>query len=153
MQQSKKSKASESQEANNINVENPQKINIKEIIEETKLQSEKTVGICTVCEKTLIEDTHYEIDHLHFCKEHFEFYTKHEWVPITNQKTTADTPEAGVYIYNFKKELWEKEKEPCYIQCEYKIDVTDNHIETYVQLHVRKEKEVELRAKLDLSKA
>jgi len=130
-----------------------QPVNIKEILEEQRLQTEKTVGICSICEKTLIESTHYEIDKLHFCKDHFEYYNKHEWVPITNQRTTADTPEAGVYIYNFKKDLWEKEKEPCYIQCEYKIDVTNNQIETYVQLHVVKDKVKELKAKLDLSKA
>ncbi|EQC50648.1 hypothetical protein [Bacteriovorax sp. DB6_IX] len=98
-----------------------QSLNIKEILEESKLQSEKTVGLCSICEKTLIESTHYEIDNLHFCKDHFNLYTKNEWIPITNQRTTADTPEAGVYIYNFKKELWEKSKEPCYIQCESKL--------------------------------
>ncbi len=128
------------------------KVNLKDLIEETKAQNEKTVGLCSICEKSLLESTHYEIDKLHFCKEHFDFYNKNTWVPITNQRTTAETPEAGIYIYNFKKDLWDQEKEPCYIQCEYKIDVTNNQIETYVQLHVVKNKKEELGKRIELER-
>ncbi|EQC43284.1 hypothetical protein [Bacteriovorax sp. Seq25_V] len=121
----------------------------KKLFEDSKKDKEPIVGLCSICEKELIKSDHFETDNLHFCKEHFQTYTENKWEQITNQLTTADTPEAGIYIYNFKQNGWEKNKEPMYIQCEYKIDVTNDHIETYVQLYVIKEKAEVLKNQLE----
>lgn len=125
----------------------------KKIFEDSKKQSEPILGLCSICEKELTKNDHFEIDNLHFCKEHFQTYTDKKWVAITNQLTTANTPEAGVYIYNFKKNLWEKEKIPTYIQCEYKIDVINDQIETYVQLHVVEEQAEILKNRIQVQKS
>lgn len=121
----------------------------KKIFDDNRNKDKKVLGLCNMCEKELYEGDHFEVDHLHLCKEHFDHYTSNEWISITNQKTTAQTPEAGIYIYNFKQELWDKDKEACFIQCEYKIDVTTDQIETYVLLHVLKDRAAELKARLE----
>ncbi|MDD0854653.1 hypothetical protein HBN50_16185 [Halobacteriovorax sp. GB3] len=97
----------------------------------------QSAGVCSICEHEFCQKCIKEIDKLHLCPEHFQLYIDHKWVPITNQLTTADTPEAGVYIYNFKKKLWDQEQTPSYILNEYKINVDNDYIETYVQLHVK----------------
>ncbi len=114
--------------------------------------TEKILGLCSICEKELIENDYFNVESLHLCREHFSVYTQSEWVPITNQRTTSETPEKGVYIYNFKKNLWNDDKIPTFILCEYKIDVESDIIETYVQLHVQKENEAELRNRIKLEK-
>lgn len=121
----------------------------KKIFDEQRKKDEPIMGLCAICEKDLIKSDCYEIDKLHFCREHFDLYTKQEWEPITNQLTTGETPEAGIYIYNFKRNSWIDDKEPMYIQCEYKIDVINDQIETYVQLHVIKERAELLKNKLE----
>ncbi len=121
----------------------------KKLFDESRADKEPVVGLCSICEKELVKSDHFETDNLHFCKEHFQTYTENSWEQITNQLTTANTPEAGIYIYNFKQNNWSKNKEPMYIQCEYKIDVTDDHIETYVQLYVIKEKAEKLKELLE----
>jgi hypothetical protein len=125
---------------------------LKSLINKSKEEPKKVVALCAVCEKELAEEDDLEIDKLHFCKEHYDTYIQNKWTSITNQRTTADTPEAGIYIYNFKNDMWNKEQEPCFIQCEYKIDVNNDHIETYVQLYVREEKSEELKRRLESSK-
>ncbi len=112
----------------------------------------KIVGLCSICEKELTDETHFEIDNIHLCKEHYNTYIKNDWEEITNQRTTADTPEAGVYIYNFQKELWKNEKIPSFILCEYKIDIESDKIETYVKLNVLKNMADILRQRIEKNK-
>lgn len=124
-----------------------QKIN--QLLNKNKTK-EKILGLCSICEKELVENDYFNIESLHLCREHFDTYSSNEWIPITNERTTSETPEKGVYIYNFKKNIWKSDKIPTYILCEYKIDVTNDLIETYVQLYVQKEKEQFLRRKIQL---
>lgn len=125
---------------------------IKKMFEEQRKQSEQILGLCAFCEKDLVKNDFFEIEKLHFCRDHFDLYTNHKWVPITNELTTGNTPESAIYIYNFKKNQWDKNKEPMYIQCEYKIDVISDEIETYVQLHVIDEKSDFLKKQIEAQK-
>lgn len=125
---------------------------IKELVKESNTNEKKIVALCSVCEKDLEEENHFEIDNIHFCKEHYNFYIKNDWEEISNQRTTADTPEAGIYIYNFQKDLWKNEKIPSFIVCEYKIDVNTDQIETYVKLNVIKKLASQLEERLNQSK-
>ncbi|MFG1487382.1 hypothetical protein [Halobacteriovorax sp. RZ-2] len=124
---------------------------INNLLEKNKSQ-EKILGLCSICEKELVENDYFNVDSLHLCRDHFNLYSRHEWVAITNERTTSDTPEKGVYIYNFKKNTWDNDKIPTFILCEYKIDVESDLIETYVQLHVQKEIEDEMRQRLKIQK-
>lgn len=125
---------------------------LKKIFTEQKNQNEQVFGLCAFCEKSLIKSDFFEIDKLHFCRDHFDLYTSHKWTQISNELTTGNAPESAIYIYNFKNSQWEKNKEPMYILCEYKIDVINDEIETYVQLHVIEEKAEMLKRQLEKQK-
>ncbi len=147
---------------NNENKDNPQKESDYETIKR-KLASEATFSTgqcyihkevnsnatCAICEQEICEKCVRQVDNINFCPEHVTTYISNTCSPITNQKTTPDDPEDGVYIYNFKKDLWVKDKIPCFIVTDYKINVEDNYIESYVQLHVRDEDSESLTAQLE----
>ncbi|WP_412473977.1 hypothetical protein [Halobacteriovorax sp. YZS-1-1] len=124
---------------------------ISQMLEKNKTK-ERILGLCSICEKELVENDYFNVESLHLCREHFDTYSASDWIPITNERTTSETPEKGVYIYNFKKKVWKDDKIPTFILCEYKIDVTNDLIETYVQLYVQKERELDLRERLQLEK-
>lgn len=107
-----------------------------------------SIGICSICEEEFCAQCLKEIDKVYLCPEHLKLYVSHKWTPITNQKTTPDTPESGVYIYNYKKEMWDKSKTPSFILNEYKINMEEDFVETYVQLHVKEEDAPKIRPEL-----
>lgn len=106
------------------------------------------VGTCLICEEAFCEECLIEHESLYFCKEHFRTYADHEWEKITDILTTADTPEASMHVYDFKRDLWKFEKIPTFVLTHYKINVTDDLIESYVQLHVRIEEKETLEKRL-----
>ena len=116
--------------------------------EKNSQDSHGLLGICAICEKVLAKNDFNEIDELHFCHEHYQTYQNEDWEAITNQKTTADSPEKGVYIYNFKNKIWENEKIPSYIKTNYNILEEENIIETYVKLYVPKDLKSNLKQRL-----
>jgi hypothetical protein len=80
-----------------------------------------------------------------FCKDHFKTYANNKWKQITDLKTNANTPEDGVFIYDFKRKMWSKKSIPSYVLTHYKINVEEDLIESYIQLYVREENEVEFK--------
>lgn len=107
-----------------------------------------SVGICSICEEDICSECVKQIDKLNLCPTHLKTYINSQWVPITNQRTTPDTPQDGVYIYQFKKNLWNTKKIPTYILNEYKINIDDDFIETYVQLYVEEGSEVTMKEEI-----
>lgn len=95
------------------------------------------VGTCLICEEAFCEECLIEHESLYFCKEHFRTYADNKWEKITDILTTADTPEASMHVYDFKRDLWQFEKVPTFVLTHYKINVAEDIIESYVQLHVR----------------
>ena len=112
---------------------------------------ERAVAICSVCKTALCETCVRQDDNINFCGTHFRTYISHEWVELTSVKTTANDPEKGIHVYHFQEELWNKEKLPTFIVTHYKIDVTDDQIESHVKLMVRKDDEEELKVKFNNS--
>ncbi len=110
--------------------------------------SEKAVALCAVCSKTLCEECASEAENLYFCSEHFQTYLEHEWISLTNIKTTPDNPSEGVALYEFKDKLWSSEHVPTFIVTHYRINIENDFIESYVQLHVRKDDEDMLKEKI-----
>ncbi len=100
-------------------------------------EHKNSVGICAICEEEYCVDCLKQIDKVNLCPEHFNTFADNIWHPITNQRTTPDDPQDGVYIYKFKQHLWKEKGIPSYILNEYKIQVENDYIETYVQLHVK----------------
>ena len=115
-----------------------------------KNHDDKTsVGICAICEEEFCSECLKQIENVNLCPEHFSIYASNTWTPITNQRTTPNDPEEGVYIYKFKQHLWSQKNIPSFILNEYKIQVENDFIETYVQLHVAEEKNIDLKEELE----
>lgn len=110
--------------------------------------NEKAVALCAVCSKTLCEECASEAENLYFCSEHFQTYLENEWTSLTNIKTTPDNPSEGVALYEFKDNLWVREQVPTFIVTHYRINIENDFIESYVQLHVRKDDEDMLKEKI-----
>lgn len=106
------------------------------------------VGTCLICEEAFCEECLIEHESLYFCKEHFRTYADNKWEKITDILTTADTPEASMHVYDFKRDLWRFEKVPTFVLTHYKINVAEDIIESYVQLHVRENEVLELTNRL-----
>lgn len=98
---------------------------------------EASVGSCLICEDVFCEQCLVEHDSMHFCKEHFRIFANNKWTQITDVRTTPDTPEDGLYIYNFKRDLWANKQIPTFVMTHYKINIENDYIESFIQLNVR----------------
>ena len=98
-----------------------------------------SVGSCLICEDVFCEECLVEHDSMHFCKEHFRIFANNKWKQITDVRTTPDTPEDGIYIYNFKKDLWSNKQIPTLVMTHYKINIENDYIESFIQLNVRED--------------
>ena len=116
-------------------------------------KEEASVGSCLICEEVFCEECLIEHDGMHFCKEHFRIFANHKWKQITDVKTTPDTPEEGVFIHDFKRELWKERNLPTFVMTHYKINIESDYIESFIQLNVREEDAEKLVEELKIYKA
>jgi hypothetical protein len=100
---------------------------------------------CAICDKLFCKACVKPFKTLHFCKEHLPLLMRHEWEEILTLKTSTDDPEQGVRLYDLKKELFQTEDIPTYVETHYKINVDQDYIETYLVLFSMKEKAALLR--------
>ncbi len=98
-----------------------------------------SVGSCLICEEVFCEDCLVDHESMHFCKEHFRTFAAYKWKQITDVRTTPDTPEDGLYIYNFKRDLWQNKNIPTFVMTHYKINIENDFIESFIQLNVRED--------------
>ena len=96
-----------------------------------------SVGSCLICEEVFCIDCLVDHESMHFCKEHFRTFANYKWKQITDERTTPDTPEDGLYIYNFKRNLWLNKNIPTFVMTHYKINIENDYIESFIQLNVR----------------
>lgn len=76
---------------------------------------------------------------------------KHEWEEVLTLKTSTEDPEEGVRLFDKKKEIFEKDNIPTYIETHYKINVDQDFIETYLVLFGIKEELPKIKNKLELN--
>ncbi len=100
-------------------------------------QDQPTVGGCLICEDVFCENCLIEHEGMTFCKDHFKTYINNKWKQVTDLKTSAQTPENGLFIYDFKRKAWNNKNIPSFILTHYKINVEEDLIESHIQLHVR----------------
>ncbi len=111
-----------------------------------------SVGSCLICEEVFCVDCLVEHESMHFCKEHFRTFANYKWKQITDERTTPDTPEDGLYIYNFKRQLWLNKNIPSFVMSHYKINIESDFIESFIQLNVREDDVEKLSKELELFK-
>lgn len=106
-------------------------------------------GLCAICNDCFCEDCLKEHDGMSFCGPHFRLYIGHEWVELESILTTPEAPETAYPIYDFKRDLWEKEGLPAIISTHYKINLENDSIESFVKLLVRSNEEESLKERFN----
>ena len=95
--------------------------------------------VCAICDKLFCKACIKPFKTMHFCKEHLPLIMRHDWDEVLTIKTSTHDPEQGVRLYDLKKDLFEKEDIPTYIETHYKINVDQDYIETYLVMYATKE--------------
>lgn len=98
-----------------------------------------SAGQCSICNEYFCEGCLKDNDGQIFCTEHYQLYKSNKWIIAKTIKTNAETPEAGIVLYNIKKSTWENDKIPSYIITDYKINTDSDLIESYVSLYIKKD--------------
>lgn len=94
---------------------------------------------CAICEKLFCKSCVKDFKSLHFCKEHLPLIMNFEWDEVFTLKTSTHDPEQGVRLYDIKKDLFEKDDLATYVETHYKINVDQDHIETYLVVYAQRE--------------
>lgn len=113
----------------------------------------ESVGSCLICEEVFCESCLVEHESMHFCRDHFRIFANSKWKQITDVRTTPDTPEEGLFIYSFKKDMWKEKNLPTFVMTHYKINIDNDYIESFIQLNVREEDAETLSIELEKYKA
>ncbi len=103
---------------------------------------------CAICDHMFCSACIRPFKSMYFCKEHIQLIMRHDWGEVLTIKTSTTDPEEGVRLYEVKKEFFENENLPTYIETHYKINIDQDYIETYLVLYAIKEKVSELKEKL-----
>lgn len=102
---------------------------------------------CGICDKLFCPACIKPFKSLHFCREHLPLVMNHQWDEVMTVKTSTQDPEHGVRIYDTKKEIFEKEDLPTFIETHYKINIDQDNIETYLVVFAIKEQLEKIKAK------
>ncbi len=105
---------------------------------------------CGICDKIFCHSCIKPFKSLHFCREHLPLVMNNLWEEVITVKTSTQDPEHGVRIYDIKKEIFEKEDLPSYVETHYKINVDLDHIETYLVVFAIKEQVEKVKAKMEV---
>ncbi len=119
----------------------------------TNHKDQNSIGGCLICEDVFCEACLVEHEGMYFCRDHFKIFANNKWKQITDQITTPETPEDGLYIWDFKRYLWKEKSIPSFVLTHYKINVDNDFIESYVQLNVEENRSEELYIELKNYKA
>ncbi len=106
---------------------------------------------CGICDKIFCHSCIKPFKTLHFCREHLPLVMNHQWEEVITVKTSTQDPEGGVRIYDIKKEIFEIEDLPSYVETHYKINVDQDIIETYLVVFAMKEQLETIRAKMEVT--
>lgn len=105
--------------------------------------------MCAICDKIFCKACIKPFKSLHFCKEHLPLIMRHDWEEVVTVKTSTHDPEQGVRLYDVKKEIFEKENIPTYVETHYKINVDQDYIETYLVVYGQKEELIQTKKKFE----
>lgn len=105
---------------------------------------------CAICDKIYCKSCIKPFKSMHLCREHFPLVMRHEWEEILTLKTSTSDPEQGVKLYDIKRQYFEQENLPTYIETHYKINVDQDYIETYLVLFGIREDAEKLKEKFSL---
>lgn len=97
---------------------------------------EMSAGVCDICESAFCAHCLKNHKNLHFCPEHLQLFLSSKWDVVTTVKTNPEQTTEGVHLYHVKQDLW-KEGIPSYLETQYKINIENDFIESFVALYTR----------------
>ena len=103
---------------------------------------------CGICDRLFCKACIRPFKSMHLCKEHLPLLMKNDWDEVMTLKTSTDDPEAGVKLYDVKKQIFQEDNIATYIETHYKINVDQDFVETYLVLFAMKSEVQELKEKL-----
>ncbi len=103
---------------------------------------------CSICDGLFCKACIKPFKTMHFCKEHLPLVMRHDWDEVLTIKTSTADPEQGVRLFDVKKQLFREKDIPTYVETHYKINVDQDHIETYLVLFAIRESIDDLREHL-----
>ncbi len=109
---------------------------------------EPSEGACAICDKYFCKSCLKSHQNLLFCREHISLYLNSHWEEVYSVKSTPNNPEAGVIIVDWKKEIWDTESLPLFVQTHYKINVDGDQIESWVVLFSRVDEKDDIKKRL-----
>jgi len=95
--------------------------------------------MCAICDKIFCKTCIKSFKSLHYCKEHLPLVMRYDWEEVLTLKTSTQDPEKGVKLYHVKKDIFESQNIPTYVETHYKINVDQDFIETYLVLFAQKD--------------
>ena len=95
---------------------------------------------CAICDRLFCRACIKPFKALHFCKEHLPLIMTQDWDEVLTLKTSTEDPERGVKLFEVKREIFQKDAIPTFIETHYKINVDQDMIETYLVLFAEKSK-------------
>jgi hypothetical protein len=110
---------------------------------------EQARGVCAISGDPVCERCVREHDGVIVSFEYFSLFLQSDWIPLETVLTTPDSTEASAHLFLLKQNLWQRDKTPSYVTTHYKINVTEDHIESHVSLHIRRLDEALLRPMLE----
>jgi hypothetical protein len=104
--------------------------------------------MCGICDHLYCKACIKPFKSLYYCKEHLPLIMNNEWEEVLTLKTSTEDPERGVKLFDVKKQIFEQDREPTYIETHYKINVDQDYIETYLVLFAIKKDIARLKNKI-----
>ncbi len=104
---------------------------------------------CGICDKLFCQSCSKPFKTLHFCREHLPLVMNHQWEEVMTVKTSTQDPEHGVRVYDVKKDIFEKEDLPTYVETHYKINIDQDRIETYLVVFAMIEQMEQIRPRFE----
>lgn len=106
------------------------------VVQKHKKEIISNVSECNICNQTFDENDIFVIDDLPFCQDHYYIYKNGDWELYQEVKSSADSPEDGVKLYEYKIQLFHQEGIPSIIKSDYSLD--GDSISTTLKLYVQK---------------
>jgi hypothetical protein len=98
---------------------------------------EVSIGLCSISGQHYCQHCLKTFQNIKLGKKFLNMYLAHDWVDFMTLPKNNPYEEVPEKIVELKKKLWHEKKMPVIIQNHFKINITDDSIESYTVLQAR----------------
>ena len=92
-------------------------------------------GSCSIWESYYCELCLRQKVNIPVCSDHLSIVTDNKWIPVKTIYSTPDNPENGLEFHDLKRFHWKENQIPSYIETQYKINLDNEAIESFITLY------------------